>query len=154
MLVVPFSFKFEEHTLVVSGYLDENAEIPTNSNFKFEAVNMQAISGFSSLGLKHFLNFLYQQTNPKISLRECPTSFIDSINAISGLIKGSKLVVESLQMPCQCPDCLVDIETLVYCSDVTIDKHDIFIPPQKCHICRAQLTLLVDPWEYFLFLYS
>jgi hypothetical protein len=154
MLVVPFSCKFEERTLIVSGYLDENAIFPVITSAPFEAVNMQAISGFSSLGLKHFLQFLCQQPPPQISLLECPISFIDSINAISGLIKGSKLVIESLLMPCRCPECLIDIETLVFCADVMLEKHDIHIPPQKCHICRSHLTLLVDPWEYFLFLYS
>lgn len=151
MALVPFSYNLRETTLVVIGYLDERAHFPDTADI--EAVNMAAITGFSSLGLRQFFALLYGQQSDLVRLLECPVDFIEAVNALSGLIKGSKITIDSLLMPCRCENCLLDVEVLVHRKEVQYDQNDVTIPPQLCHRCRQALTVMIDPWEYFLFLF-
>lgn len=151
MVLVPFSQKIQQTTLIVSGYLDERAQFP--DTVEIESVNMAALTGFSSLGLRQFFSFLYEQQSKKISLLECPVEFVEAVNALSGLIKGSKITVDSLLMPCRCEECLLDLDVLVHRNEVTFNQNEIIVPSQQCHRCRKPLTVTVDPWDYFLFLF-
>jgi hypothetical protein len=147
-----FSYEVRGSTLIVSGYIDERAQFSDVPDF--DAVNLQSVSGFSSLGLRQFLQFLGKRETQAVRLLECPVSFIETVNAISGLLKASKISIESLQVPCRCDNCLLDIEVLVQCSDVVVGQVNVTIPAQRCHRCREPLSVLVDPLEYFVFLYN
>lgn len=152
MVVVPFSYEIRNGTLFISGYLDERADFYDVGSF--DAVNLQSVSGFSTLGLRQFLQFLYGNEAPRMPLKECPVSFVEAVNAISGLIKGSKIVIESIQVPFRCDACNVEVEALVQCGDISFQGAKISVPPQRCHRCREQLRLVIDPHDFFLFLYN
>jgi hypothetical protein len=147
-----FGCELRNGVLVVSGYVDEHAHFAVSG--AFAAVDLQAVSGFSSLGLRHFLQFLYAADATTIRLLECPVSFIETINAISGLLKGDKIAVSSLQAPYRCDACGIELDVVLDCSRVTLTKFDVQLPPQRCHRCRELLTPLFDPLEYLLFLYN
>lgn len=151
--MTPFSYELRQTTLHVTGYLDERSVFIGVSG-KFGGVNLQCVEGFSSIGLRQFLQFLYAQSASTIALHECPVSFIETINAISGLLKGKKIRIESFLVPYKCQDCLIEVEVLVRCSDVRMEGTSIKTPTPRCHSCREHLHLHVDPHEYFLFLYN
>lgn len=151
MALVPFSYDLQETTLIVSGYFDGRAHFPDTD--AIEVVNMAAVTGFSSLGIRQFFALLNGQQATSVRLIECPVDFIDIVNALSGLIKGSKITIASLLMPCRCENCLLDFEVLVQRSEIQYNENDIIVPTQQCHRCRHPLTASIDPWEYFLFLF-
>jgi hypothetical protein len=151
--LTPFSFKVQGQTLFVTGYLDERSDFSKISG-PFDTVNLQSVVGFSSIGLRQFLQFLYAQVTPSIALAECPVSFIETIDAVSGLLKGTKLKIESLMVPFKCDDCMIEVELPTKCADVALKGAAIELPTHRCHKCRQPLRLHVDPHEYFLFLYN
>ncbi len=149
----PFLSEIRGDTLYVTGYIDEHSDF-SRVKGAFGNVSLQNVEGFSSIGLRQFLNFLYAHAAGPVALLECPVSFIETINVISGLLRGTKVVIESLLVPFRCPNCLVQVEILTRCAEVTVAGSSIKLPTPRCHKCPDQLRLHVDPHEYFLFLYG
>lgn len=151
--MTPFFYEIRSNVLFVTGYLDERSDFSKIVGV-FDKVNLQAVEGFSSIGLRQFMQFLYSRDWQSILLQDCPVQFIEAINAISGLLKGTKIKIESLMVPFKCADCRVEVEILTKCSDIVMEGVSISTPTHRCHKCREYLHLHVDPHEYFLFLYN
>jgi hypothetical protein len=151
--MAPFYYNVRGDVLVITGYLDEHADFSRIAG-AFDKVNLQGVDGFSSMGLRQFMHFLYERDSRSIALQDCPVPFIEAINAISALIRGTKITVESLMVPFVCHECPLEIEVLVKTCDVLIDRASVKMPMPRCHKCQTYLEIQMDPHEYFLFLYD
>jgi DNA-directed RNA polymerase subunit RPC12/RpoP len=95
----------------------------------------------NSIGLSGWIQFLQSfPKGSKIELEHCQRTFIDSVNMVPDVARGTKIM--SFYAPYACKPCKKEFESLV------TSWTEQAIPDASCPKCNQKRPCLVDAAEY------
>lgn len=149
------SFKIVKQGTIdfVEGAIDEHANFSKLLKNKPPIVlNLSRVTGINSIGIRIMLNFMRDLGNTPIEFYDVPSSVLDAINTIPGLLGSPAQVVRvrSVLIPYMCSHCKLENSVMVKINH-SLKKAPALVP-QPCPKCKKPSDPLINEDDAFLFL--
>jgi hypothetical protein len=83
-----------EHYIIVSGSLDERANLPKLTEASQVIINLEQLIYLNSIGVRKWIRWMQEMSNVKsIVLEYCPSIFMKSLNSIKGVLPQNGRVI-------------------------------------------------------------
>lgn len=142
--------KIEGNRLLLSGRIDENADLSRQSDALLAQVSEIDLSGLTrinSIGVREWMDFTASFSGRNLSLIRCAPVFVDQLNAIANFAGGAQVV--SVMSAFECEN-----DGEVQLIEVSTDdaRRGTLPKPPACARCAATTVVASDDASFYRFL--
>lgn len=138
-----------------SGYIDEEAQFPDNSDIsRTVVIDLENVKAINSVGIRSWLQWFQSFEGAEFTFLNCPKSVVMQMNMVEGFLPSNSFV-HSFKVPYYCESCDEEVDALFHFGkEVRVDGGSIHIDFNSSSLCSDGGSAELDASEskYFRFL--